>query len=61
MSLLELTKNINAFLVIFLIIIAILWIMLPFAVFGVKRRLDKVVKELRKLTEIMEKGYWKEK
>jgi len=31
------------------IILAILWIALPFAVFGIKGRLDDIIRELRKL------------
>lgn len=56
MTLLELTRNVNAFLLIFAVIIAVLWIMLPFAVFGVKGRLDKMIKELRKLINVIEEG-----
>jgi len=31
----------------FLVLLAILWIALPFAVFGVSKRLDKVLKEIQ--------------
>lgn len=31
----------------FLVLLAILWIVLPFAVFGVSKRLDKVLKEIQ--------------
>lgn len=34
------------FIVIFFVVLAILWICLPFAVFGVKDRLDKIIKLL---------------
>ena len=34
----------------FLIVLAILWILLPFAVFGINGKLDKVIKELRRIT-----------
>ena len=31
------------------LIIAVLWSLLPFAVFGIKQRLDKIIEELEKL------------
>ncbi len=31
-------------LVLFLVVLAVLWICLPFALFGVKGRLDKIIK-----------------
>lgn len=34
---------------IFLIILAVLWIVLPFAVFGIKNRLDKLNKNVAKI------------
>ena len=35
--------------VIFGLIIAVLWSLLPFAVFGIKHRLDRMIEELEKL------------
>ena len=35
--------------VIFGLIIAVLWSLLPFAVFGIKQRLDRIIEELEKL------------
>lgn len=39
----------------FLIVLAILWIALPFAVFGIKGRLDSILKELKKLNAANDK------
>lgn len=36
---------------IFAVIVAILWIILPFALFGLKGRLDGVITELQKMNE----------
>jgi len=33
-----------------LLVLAVLWIALPFAVFGINGKLDKVIKELRRIT-----------
>jgi hypothetical protein len=45
---------------IFVVILSVLWFLLPFAVFGVKARLDQVIKEMRHqnvlLTEIARGG-----
>lgn len=35
----------------FIILVIVLWILLPFAVFGVKEKLNQVIKELKKLNE----------
>ncbi len=40
-------------LIIFAIIIGILWIILPFAVFGIKERLDRMITLLKQNNEIM--------
>ena len=37
----------------FLFVLAVLWFLLPFAVFGSKRRLDKIVDELQALNRTM--------
>lgn len=37
----------------FLFVLAVLWFLLPFAVFGSKRRLDKIVDELQMLNKTM--------
>ena len=36
----------------FAIVLIILWIALPFAVFGIKKRLDSILVELRKLNQV---------
>jgi hypothetical protein len=41
-------------LAILLILAAILWMFLPFAVFGVKRRLDLIIAHQRKTNELLE-------
>lgn len=48
------TGMMGGFAVIWMIVglaIAILWIALPFAVFGIKRRLDAILVELRRLND----------
>lgn len=51
-----LTSGFGLLLVLFLIILAILWFILPFAIFGIKNRLDLLIAETqvtnRLLTEI---------
>ena len=37
----------------FLFVLAVLWFLLPFAVFGSKRRLDRIVDELQALNKTM--------
>ena len=37
----------------FLFVLAVLWFLLPFAVFGSKRRLDKMIAELQTLNKTM--------
>lgn len=41
--------------IIFLIVLAIAWILLPFAMFGVKPRLDKLTEEVRRTNALLEK------
>ena len=41
--------------VLFLLFLAILWICLPFAVFGTKDRLDKLISETKKTNSKLEK------
>lgn len=36
-------------------LLAILWIALPFAVFGIKGRLDDIIKQLKRLNEANER------
>lgn len=33
------------------VVVGVLWIALPFAVFGIKGRLDQIIKQLEKLNE----------
>jgi len=37
-------------------VLAVLWFLLPFAVFGSKSRLDKIVNELRELNRTMKEA-----
>lgn len=41
--------------VFFLLLLAILWIILPFAVFGIKNRLDTIIKVADKASERLER------
>lgn len=38
--------------VVFLTILAVLWLILPFAVFGIKNRLDKLIKQNSELINL---------
>ena len=40
-----LTSGIGIVIIIFIIVLSILWFLLPFAVFGIKRRLDKMIEQ----------------
>ncbi len=42
-------------LVFFLLIVAVLWVVLPFAVFGIKSLLQQILSEQKKVTAILEK------
>jgi len=39
--------------IIFLLILAILWFILPFAIFGIKPKLDKILEELDKTNRLL--------
>ena len=41
--------------VFFLVILAALWFLLPFAVFGIKEKLNEIIKETRVTNEKLEK------
>lgn len=43
------------FVMLFLVVLGILWFLLPFAVFGVKDRLDQLIRLQRKTNELMQK------
>ncbi len=40
--------------IVFLVILGILWVLLPFAVFGVKDRLDKLIAQSKKTNALLE-------
>jgi len=40
-----LTSGVGIVIIIFIIVLSILWFLLPFAVFGIKRRLDKMIEQ----------------
>ena len=44
----------SGILAILIIVTVVRWIFLPFAVFGIKQRIDKVRKELRRANELLE-------
>lgn len=48
------TTGISLFLLFFVLVLAILWFILPFAVFGTKPKLDAIAAELKKLNATME-------
>jgi hypothetical protein len=41
------------FVVLFLVVLAILWFLLPFAIFGTKRRLDELIEEHKKTNTLL--------
>jgi hypothetical protein len=45
------TGTFGIILIIFLIILGILWFILPFAVFGIKRKLDTMIKLLKEIKD----------
>ena len=40
--------TLGMFIILFLVFLAILWFLLPFAVFGIKDRLDDLISEIKK-------------
>jgi len=40
-------------LILFLVVLAVLWFLLPFAVFGIKDRLDVLIRESQKTNELL--------
>lgn len=38
----------------FLVVLGVLWFLLPFAIFGIKDRLDNLVREQRRSNELLE-------
>lgn len=48
----EIRESIGPLVAILVIVIAVLWIALPFAVFGIKKRLDAILVELRRLNRL---------
>lgn len=45
---------VGAILIAFLIVLAIAWFLLPFAMFGLKPRIDELTKETRKTNALLE-------
>lgn len=45
----EIVGGTYIFLILFLIVLGILWFLLPFAIFGTKRRLDSLITEVRQI------------
>jgi len=58
----EVIGGIGLFWVVFLIALGVLWFLLPFAVFGIKARLDKQIVEQERtnqlLVELIESNNW---
>lgn len=46
--------TVGAILIAFLIVLAIAWFLLPFAMFGLKPRIDELTKETRKTNALLE-------
>ncbi len=49
------TSGFTVALVLLGIIVAILWIFMPFAIFGIKAKLDEAIHELRSIRELLDK------
>ena len=47
----EIYGSLLSIVVLFLVVLGILWIILPFAVFGIKDRLDTLIRQNRQLLE----------
>lgn len=47
----------SGLMILFLIVLAILWVALPFAVFGIKGKLDDIIKQLKILNESNKDAY----
>jgi len=47
----EVTVFVTAIVTLFLVVLAILWFLLPFAVFGTKDKLETLIREVRALNE----------
>ncbi len=51
----DMNTGIGLIIVLFLVVLAILWILLPFAVFGTKDLLEELIKETKKTNELLQK------
>lgn len=47
--------EISGLMLLFVVVLALLWIALPFAVFGIKGKLDDIIKQLKRLNEANER------
>lgn len=47
------TSGISVALIVLGIIVAILWIFMPFAIFGIKAKLDDAIRELKSIRELL--------
>lgn len=45
-------QSVGPLMMILIAVIAVLWIALPFAVFGIKKRLDAILVELKKMNRV---------
>lgn len=50
----QITGTMMALAMVFLIVLAIAWLLLPFAMFGLKPRLDKLTEEARRTNRLLE-------
>lgn len=50
----ETLAGINIFVALFLLVLAVLWLLLPFAVFGIKNRLDRMLSQSEKVLKQLE-------
>lgn len=57
----EILGGLGVFWVLFLVVLALLWFILPFAVFGIKDRLDKLIKEQATTNKLLTKMTEKDK
>ena len=49
-----LTSGVGIVIILFIIVLSILWFLLPFAVFGIKRRLDRMVEQNNEIITLLQ-------
>lgn len=50
----EALGGLYAVVVLFLVVLAILWVIMPFAIFGTKGKLDELIREAKKTNQLLQ-------